>query len=81
MVIIIASKVQTIHKTENHKINMITETQNKDVQVYLYQGTGNSKLFLTHPVGKKLKFDRHWLKMLVGHSNKVNASKQIKLIP
>lgn len=34
---------------------MITETQNKDVWVYLDQGTGNSKLFLTHPVGNKLK--------------------------
>lgn len=53
--IITASKVQTIHKTENHKINMITETQNKDVRVYLYRRTGNSKLFLTHPVGNKLK--------------------------
>lgn len=60
---------------------MITETQNKDVRVYLDQGTGNSKLFLTHPVGNKLKFDRHWLKMLVGHSNKVTVSKQTKPIP
>lgn len=60
---------------------MITETQSKDVRVYVYQGTGNSKLFLIHLLGNKLKFDRHWLKILVGHSNKGTASKQIKLIP